>query len=207
MYEQSHTDAKLAYWVGKYLIFWGTRLFSSLVRMGGGGSSQLLSVAASQDLIGWTEFLHGKVSVEFESIQHIHLSLYPCCITAANWMKGLVSHLVQLSHSQWIFCNFTIHNNQRGYLHLQWHKEVLREVDQLLDTPPDKLPQDSQYLLEFDYSALYNALFECQSYWVLAMKAARRSGQCLTTLRQRLVVPHRCCAALRQPFLLQLDVT
>ncbi len=70
MYKQSRTDAKLAYWVGKYLIFWGTHSSSSLVRTGSGGWSQLLSAAASQDLIGWTEFLHGNVSVEFESIQH-----------------------------------------------------------------------------------------------------------------------------------------
>jgi hypothetical protein len=91
-------------------------------------------------------------------------------------MKGFVSHLVQLSHSQWIFCNFTLHDKQRGYLRLQWRKEVLQEVEQLLDTPPDELPQDSQYLLELDYSTLYNALFECQSYWVLAMKAARCAG-------------------------------
>jgi hypothetical protein len=83
----------------------------------------------------------------------------------------------------------------------------MREVDQLLDTPPDKLPQDSRYLLELDYSTLYNVLFECQSYWVLAMKAARRAGQRSTALRQRLVVPHRRCIALCQPPLLWLDVT
>jgi hypothetical protein len=129
MNKQSCTYAELAYWVGKYLNFWGTCSFSSLVRTGVDGLSQLVSATASQDLIGWTEFLHGKVSVEFEFIQNIHLSLYPCCITAANWMKGFVSHLVQVSHSQWIFRNVTLHDKQRGYLCLQWRKEVLRKVD------------------------------------------------------------------------------
>ncbi len=46
-------------------------------------------LTVSQDLIGWTEFLHGKVSVEFKTIQRIHLSLYPCRIIAADCMKGL----------------------------------------------------------------------------------------------------------------------
>ena len=63
-------------------------------------------------------------------------------------MKGFISHLAQLSHSQWIFCNFTLHDKQRGYLRIQRHKQVLREVNQLLDTPQDELPQDGQYLLE-----------------------------------------------------------
>jgi hypothetical protein len=42
MNKQSRTDAKHAYWVGKYLFFGGTHLFSSLVRTGGGRLSQLL---------------------------------------------------------------------------------------------------------------------------------------------------------------------
>jgi hypothetical protein len=49
---------------------------------------------------------------------------------------------------------------------------VLKEVDWLLDTAPEDIPAVSQYLLELDYSALYNALLERQLYWVLAMKAA-----------------------------------
>jgi hypothetical protein len=176
MNKHNHADAKLSFWVKKYLIFRGTRLFLSLVRAGGGRSPQLLSLVCSQDLIGLTEFLNGKISVDFDTIQRIHLSLNPCRTTAADWMKAFISHLVQLSHSQWIFCNFTLHDKQRGYLCLQQHREVLQDVDRLLDTAPDKLPQNSQYLLELDYSTLHKASFECQLYWVLAMKSARRAG-------------------------------
>ena len=47
--------------------------------------------------------------------------------------------------------------------------------------PPDhhqqEIPEGSRYLLELDYSELYNSSFESQSYWVLAMKAARRAGR------------------------------
>ena len=53
----------------------------------------------------------------------------------------------------------------------------IRELDGLIDTPPDEVPEGSRYLLELDYSDLYNALFERQSYWVLAMKAAHRAGR------------------------------
>ncbi len=64
LHEHKRMGAELAFWIKKYLLFWGTRSFISLVMEGGGGRlPQLLSVASSQDLIGWTEFLHGKVSV------------------------------------------------------------------------------------------------------------------------------------------------
>jgi hypothetical protein len=45
----------------------------------------------------------------------------------------------------------------------------------LLDTAD--ILAGSQYLLELDYSALFNASLERQLYWVLAMKAAHRAGK------------------------------
>ena len=144
---------------------------------GGGGSTVLLKAAASQDLIGWTEFLHGKISIDIEKIQDLHCTLSSCRITGSDWMKGMASHLMHASHSQWILRNFTLHDKQRGYLRLQQRKDLLRELDKLIDTPPEEIPEGSKYLLELDYSDLYNTTFERQSYWVLAMKAARRAGR------------------------------
>ncbi len=85
-------------------------------------------------------------------------------------MKAFVLHLIQISHLQWIFRNFTLHNKQRGYLSLLKRATVLKKVDWLLDMAPENIPAGSQYLLELDYSALYNASLERQLYWVLAMK-------------------------------------
>jgi hypothetical protein len=93
-----------------------------------------------------------------------------------DWMKSLATHLIHISHSQWILRNFTLHNKQCRYLRLQQRRDLLREVNSLLDTPPDEVPEESRYLLELEFLTLYNATFEHQSYWVLAMKAARRAG-------------------------------
>jgi hypothetical protein len=173
MHEHNRTDAKLAYWLEKYLIYRSTRSMTALITKGGGGLPQLMTAAASQDLIGWTEFLQGKISVDIKSIQHIHCTLSPCRTTGSDWMKAMASHLMQASHCQLIFRNFTLHDKQRGYLCLQHCKDLLRELDKLIDTPSDDIPEESRYLLELDYSELYNAPLERQSYWVLAMKAAR----------------------------------
>ncbi len=140
------------------------------------GSSQIRGAAASQDTIGWVEFLHGKLSVAIAKIQEIHCTLSSCCMTGDNWMKHIITKLLQVLHSQWLYRNFTLHDITRGYLRLQCRKEVLKEVDHLMDTNLDEIPQGSQYLLEIDFTSLYNASFERQSYWVLAMKAARWAG-------------------------------
>jgi hypothetical protein len=139
-------------------------------------SNQIRGAVASQDTIGWVELLHGKVSVEITGSQEIHCTLSLCCMTGNDWMKHFIENLIQVLHSQWLYRNFTLHNKTRGYLHLQHRKEVLKEVDCLMDTNLDEIPQGSQYLLEMDFTSLFNASFEQQSYWVLAMKAVRRAG-------------------------------
>jgi hypothetical protein len=92
-------------------------------------------------------------------------------------MKAFISHLLQISHSQWIFRNYTLHDKQRGYLRLHLRADILREVHELLETPSSDVPPESQYLLELDHSSMYNVSYEEQAYWVLALKAARRAGR------------------------------
>ena len=129
MHQNNRTDAELAYWLEKYLIYRGTRSLTSLIAKGGGGSPGLIKAAASQDLIGWTEFLHGKISIDIETIQDLHCTLRPCRITGSDCMKALASHLMHASHNQWILRNFTLHDKHRGYLRLQQRKDLLRELD------------------------------------------------------------------------------
>ncbi len=125
--------------------------------------------------------------MEIASIQNLHCMSSPSCrLTGADWMKAFISHLLQISHSQWIFRNYTLHDKQRGYLRLRLRSKVLCKIHELLETPPSEVPPESQYLLELDHSAMYKASYEEQAYWVLALKAARRAGRrAITTQRAR----------------------
>ncbi len=109
MQQNNHTDPELAYWIEKYLLFRGTRSFASLVAEGGFGPFDVRVAAVGQDLIRWTEFLHGKVSIEIASIQQLHCMSSPSCrLIGTDWMKVFISHLFQMSHSQWIFQHTTL---------------------------------------------------------------------------------------------------
>jgi hypothetical protein len=97
-------------------------------------------------------------------------------------MKAFVTQLIQISHSQWIFWNYTLRDKQWGHLRLRTCcSEVLQEVHKLLNTALVNIPKESQYLLELDHSTLYNASNKRQTYWVLAMQAAQRAGGCTVT--------------------------
>jgi hypothetical protein len=160
MNNHNQTDAELADWIERYLIFRGTWSFTALVNAGGGGSSQILPAVASQDLIRWMEFLNRKVPKEIGRIQEIHCLLSPCRIRGTDWMKLLVTHLIQHSHSQWILRKFTLQDRQHGYLCLQQCRDLLREVDSLLDTPPEEVAVGSQYLLKLVVGRLYSKQYK-----------------------------------------------
>jgi hypothetical protein len=165
MYQNNPTDPELAYWIEKYLLFHKTRSFASLVAECGFGSLDVRVAAVGQDLIGWTKFLHGKVSLETVSNQQLHCMSSPSCRPTGNdWMKTFISHLLQMSHSQWIFRNYTLHNKQRGYLRLCLRSDILRKIHELLETPPSDVPLESWYLLELYHSSMYNVRYKEQAY-------------------------------------------
>jgi hypothetical protein len=173
MRQNNRTDPELVYWIKKYLLFRGTRSFASLVADGGFGSLNIKVAAVGQDLIKWTVFLHGKVSIEIAYIQQLHcMSSSSCRLTGNDWMKAFISHLLQMSHSQWIFRNYTLHDKQWGYLCLCLRSDILCKIHKLLETPPSDVLPESQYLLELNHSSMYNAIYKEQAYWVLALKAA-----------------------------------
>jgi len=143
-------------------------------------SPEMRSLAISQDKIGWRNFMEGRISRRFYSIQHFHLaisSISSSYLNGEDWTKKFISELLHITHSQWVYRNLILHDRQRGYLRLQEREAVQSEIERLMDTSPDEIPTESKFLLEFDYDRLQSSNVEQQQYWVLAMKSARRAGR------------------------------
>ena len=115
--------------------------------------------------------------MEMRVIQNLHCATAPCRMNGGDWVKGLISRVLHISHGQWTFRNFTLHDQQRGYLRLKNRNAVMAEIEVLMEMDPEDLPAESKFLLEIDYSSLLRSSFERQSYWVRAMKAARHAGR------------------------------
>ena len=78
-----------------------------------------------------------------------------------------------MSHTQWLYRNFTLHHYTRGYLHQRTEQEIKREVELLANTCPSDLPQECRYLLELPQWPSPSSSLVHDKYWVLAMKAAK----------------------------------
>ena len=140
-------------------------------------SSEMMSLARSQDVIGWRNFMEGRVSREFVDMQNIHLSLGCHRINGEQWVRQFISKILHITHSQWIFRNFTLHDKQKGWLRRRELSDIMAEIDKLRETEVDNVPESSRFLLEMDYDKLMLSDIHNKTYWVVATQAAIKAGQ------------------------------
>jgi len=135
LYQDCRTNRELAYWLIKYILLRGTRPMASLRPM---SDSMHRAAISQEDAIGWREFMEGKVCKEIAAIQEAHCAISSCRMNGTDWMKHFISHLLHLSHSQWICRNITLHDKLRGTLLLRKWGDVIKELDSLIETDPEE---------------------------------------------------------------------
>jgi hypothetical protein len=119
-------------------------------------SPQFKAVVASQDLIGWRDFMEGHISTHFYAIQSFHLAVSSSYLNGEDWTKQFISRILQITHSQWIFQNVSLHDRNRThrYLHNQKAEAILQQINVLSDLAPEEVLEASQFLLEINFSEL-----------------------------------------------------
>jgi hypothetical protein len=63
------------------------------------------ALAIAHDRLGWRSFLEGRILTIMVQEMHYHLAATPSLIGAADWAKGLVNHLIRITHRQWKYRN------------------------------------------------------------------------------------------------------
>lgn len=161
-----NTDPELCYWLMKYIRGRGSLRFSDLGEL----SEELATAAHSQDAIGWRNMMEGRISKHFYTIQRVHLATTTSRLNGDDWMRGLITRLLHISHSQWLFRNFTLHDTQHGYKRMKDTVEVKLRIMELSNTDPERIPEHSKFLLEIDTEQLLAGDFNSQVYWVTRWK-------------------------------------
>ncbi len=173
METNGRTDPKLIYWIPKFILMQNDKPFSQLGYM----SNKMRALAESQDKIGWWNFTEGYISSRIYNIQRFHLSSPNNFLNGSNWTKQFISKLLQITHSQWIYPNISLHNRRQGYLRNKQSEDLLQEITKLSDLSPNEVPESCQFLLEVNFTDLTSSHLETQRYWTLAMKAALTARQ------------------------------
>ena len=138
----------------------------------GAMTPRMKALAQSQDKIGYRNFMEGHISIHFYEIQNFHLAMSSSFINGADWAKQFISKILHITHSQWIFRNFSLHDNRHGYLLKKKADEIALELKSLAGIAPEDVPAESRFLLEINFSDLSNSTVDTQQYWILAINAA-----------------------------------
>jgi hypothetical protein len=92
--------------------------------------------AASQDVIGWDGFIMGMVSSKLPPIQSAYLLQCNYSYLAERWISGVITQLLQVTHSQWIYRCVLVHDRTTGTLISSHKAKLLKEIDHQLTLGP-----------------------------------------------------------------------
>jgi hypothetical protein len=173
MARDNKTNPEILYWIPKYILMRGVKSLLDLGIM----LPQFKALAHSQDLIGWRDFTEGYISTQFYEIQTFHLAMSSSLLNGKDWTKQFISKLLQITHSQWIYSNFLLHDRRQGYLHTKSAEEIMREIESLSSLAPKDVPKASRFLLKINFTELSKFHIETQKYWTLAVTAARTAQE------------------------------
>ena len=135
-------------------------------------------MATAIDANGWSNFMVGRIPIAIRKMQEAHCALSNCRLPSTSWMVAFVSRVLDISHNQWLYQNFTLHNKFNSYLRLQQQEQIIREVAKLSACNPATIPDESRFLLEVDLtSTLEAAMVSSQLHWIHAMKAVLVAGR------------------------------
>jgi hypothetical protein len=167
------TDPEIAYWIPKYILMRGDKPFADM----GAVSPGMKALAQSQDNICYPNFMERYILIYFYKIQNFHLAMSRSFLNGANWAKQFISKLLHVTHSQWIFCNISLHSKINRYIHKKKSEEIVLKLESLAGTAPEVVPAKSQFLLEINFSNITKSHIESQKYWILAVNAALTAQQ------------------------------
>ena len=171
--DSHNTHPEIQYWIPRYVQLRGSRRLSSFDQL----SPEIRRWAEAQDAIGWRNFMEGKIAKELFAIQHAHSAGGGTRMTSGAWARQLVSKVLHITHSQWLFRNESLHSVADGYLRLQRRRDMLAEISELAELDISEVPPARRHLLEIDFQELGRASEVSQSYWLYAVRAARKAGQ------------------------------
>ncbi len=64
------------------------------------------------------------------SLQANHYALTGEGLQPLPWASQLVIRLLEVTHGQWIYCNFQVHDEAQGTLHTQEKERSQRDIEE-----------------------------------------------------------------------------
>ena len=126
-------------------------------------------MAISQDKIGWGRFLEGMISTEITAIQRQYIAVNGSRTSLEKWCMILITRLLEITHGQWLYRNYVVHDPVSGIIATAKKEELLVEIERQRELGEAGLLEEDKYLAEVNLEEMSNSSGERQHYWLLAI--------------------------------------
>jgi hypothetical protein len=130
-------------------------------------------MALSQDKIGWRRFLEGMILKEITNMQQQYYAVNRSCMSLKKWCSRLITPLLEITHGQWLYRNYVVHDPVCGTIGTAKKKELLLEIEQQRELGDAGLLEEDKYLAKVNLEEMASSSGEWQHYWLLAIQTAR----------------------------------
>ena len=134
-------------------------------------------LAEEQDSIGWDNFTEGKISNEFRLIQHEYFVSIDSRKTALHWTAQLISKLLLLVHTQWIYRNAVVHKRTKDGLKRKEGAYIRSKIHQEFALGASQLDKDDRFLMENTEQEILALSGVHKKIWLRALATARLVGK------------------------------
>ena len=121
--------------------------------------------------------MEGMVCREIRDIQTTHTALCGTRTSAESWTEGLITKLLEATHGQWLYRNIQVHDKVAGTLATRRKEEIQMEIEEQQALGTEGLMDEDCHLGECNLGDLEDTSGIKETYWLLAIKAAREAGR------------------------------
>ena len=132
---------------------------------------RLLSV--SQDMLGWNNFMEGKISKRFRMIQQQHYADNDSKFSSHKWSSDLISRLLLMIHKQWIYRNNVVHKRRKDGLKHKEGMKVKRKIEALCAEGNTMLEPEDTYLMDAPLECIQEWDGIKKKIWIRSVEAAK----------------------------------
>jgi hypothetical protein len=133
------------------------------------------TMGLSQDKIRWRRFLKGMISKEITFMQKQFYTLNGSRVSLEKWFSGLVTWFLEITHGQWLYRNYIVHDPDSGTIANARKEELLLEIEHQRKLGDAGLLEEDKYLAEVNLEEIELSLGEWQHYWLLAIQTAQNA--------------------------------
>ena len=135
-----------------------------------------INFSYTQDEIGWFNFMEGKITNEIRSFQHKYLISISSSISIHTWISKLISHLLHIIHSQWLYRNEVVHRKTQDGLKRSEGAAIRIAIRVQLRLGRHDLDAEDHFLLHHTYNEISTWSGEEKKLWLHAIKSARQAA-------------------------------